>query len=150
MEIPKKFETVNGVKVLSAERAKSPLSGLHSVNGEDIFYRKAIILNLEDGTTVAGCTFEDCTYTHAQPLTVTTKHYKVHVRRIDPRATAFLDWTLEEILGRLVDSEDDLDKVMAQRDKAIADKAAMRERVRELEADLADLDRLRKILGKKS
>lgn len=108
-------------------------------------YRKAVELVLDDGTTQYGCTWDDCKHVGDSAASVAGGHYKAHGFSPDLRRVPFKDWTLEEILGRLQDTEGDLMKVMAQRDAAErrldAVKARAKEEVAELKAKVAAMEK---------
>lgn len=140
-ETSKQWKQVNGVDVVSVEAAPTPLGGGR-------VYLKAVQLNLADGTTVFGCSWPDCDFTYDNPTTIATGHWKTHEVTPDLRRVPFKDWTLEQILGRLTDSEADLAKVMVQRDKAVESVGPLKARIKELEAQLAEWNKVKKIFGK--
>jgi hypothetical protein len=140
-ETSKQWKQVKGVDVVSVEAAPTPLGGGR-------VYLKAVQLNLADGTVMFGCAWPECYYTFENPTTIATGHWKAHEVTPDLRRVPFKDWTLEQILGRLTDSEADLKKVMAQRDKAIEAMAPLKARIKELEGQLVEWNRVKKAFGK--
>src|SRR5512134_1593955 len=98
----------------SVEKAPTPL-------GNGRVYNKATTLVMDDDTLMYGCTWDqdDCAYTADNPTSIASGHFKVHEVTPDLRRVPFGDWTIKEVLGRLMDSEADLKKVMDQRDRAL-------------------------------
>lgn len=140
-ETTKEFKQVNGVDVVAVEKAETPLGGGR-------VYTKAVTLILADGTKTYGCTWPDCDYTYDNPITIATSHWRNHEVIPDLRRVPFGDWTLREILAQGMDFETTLRKVMADRDKAIQAVAPLRAKVKELEGQLAEWQKVKKILGK--
>jgi hypothetical protein len=144
-----KFKQVDGIDVTGVETAYTPL-------GHGAPYKKVVKLLLADGSEAYGCLWPECTFTAATPTTVATAHWgKIHGGTPDLRRTPFKDWTLEQILGRLIDSEADLKAVIDQRDKALARDgkhaetvANLRAEIRELKAQIAEYEKAMKILGR--
>lgn len=135
--------------VVSTQRAMMPLGG-------DKAYIRAVALVLDDATVTYGCTWSQngCAFTHDSPAVVAAKHWRGHAPTPDLMRVPFRDWTLEEILGRLQDSESDLKTVMAQRDKAIQRQgnrdlvAELRQELKEANARIREYDKAFKAFGK--
>jgi hypothetical protein len=148
MEIEKWVGQKLGDRVVaSVEKAFTPLG-----NGQA--YTKAVSLVLDDGSIVYGCTWaqDDCAYVADNPTTIASGHFKAHEVTPDMRRVPFKDWTLEQILGRLLDSEADLKKVMDQRDRAIQAKgntetvAQLRQELKEANGKVRDYEKAMKLL----
>lgn len=159
MEIDQ-WKSVNGVEVLEVRPARTPLyqENPDGTNNGSV-YQKVVELVLADATIAFGCVWAGCTYTYDNPTTIATGHWKVHDVKPDLRRVPFKDWTLEEVLGRLMDSESDIKLLMTQRDRAIqrrgtgnqADKekiAQLQQDLREANAKIRDYEKAFKIFGK--
>jgi len=148
-KITQKFMTARE-DVAHVREAKTPLYQENSEDGRHnkAFYTKAVELVLVDGGLLYGCTWDDCLHTAGNPTTIAGGHYKIHELTPDLRRTPFKDWTLEQILGRLQDAEDDLSKVIKQRDTAEARadkrietvKAAAKKEILELKAAVTAME----------
>lgn len=137
----KEYKQVNGIDVVSVDQAPTPLGGGR-------VYVKAVQLTLADGTIVYACTWPECEYTYDNPTTIATGHWKVHEVAPDLRRVPFKDSTLGEILEQAMDFESTLRKVMADRDKAIQALGPLKQKVKDLEAQLSEWQKVKKILGK--
>lgn len=127
---------IDGLEVVKAEPVQTPLN-----NGS--VYRKVELLTLSDGSTRYGCTWEGCDYTAPKALAVATGHWKVHEVTPDLRRVPFKDWTLEQILGRLLDAVADLEKAMAQRDRYVAKCGELQKELGEARAQVKALEKER-------
>ena len=139
-ELKDKFTEINGVAVVEYNLVPTPLSGRSSTSNKEIHYRRTIQLVLADGTVRYGCAWDECPFVAPEISSVVKGHWKTHAMKPDLDRVPYGDWPLRDILGRLTDSEADLRRAMAQRDRALTE-------LRALKADVGDVAKLKKLLA---
>lgn len=143
---------VEGVAITAVNRAKSNLW----TEDHQIYHIRAVELVLADGAIRYGCVYPGCGFTSPSAFGIAGGHYpKKHPVVVEGPWSIYGEWTLNEIMGRLVDTENDMREAL--RRQATAEKkaselreenAALGKELRSAKSDIALMNRAaRRLLG---
>lgn len=110
--------------------------------GNGSHLKKAVLITMVNGTSVAGCTWDGRAELAPHSTTIITKHWRTHTgekinrQRPKGKGAVYADLTFQELADALADAETRVKRAEAARDKALQQVANMRDANRDIVADL--------------